>query len=143
MVKSISTEIAKKRLATVWFVIGGILFLFMLSLTLTGRFGTKLHDVWSWFLPIVFPSLTLMIGVFAVDALSSGVKPAKIDRYIFVLTFIMSIVYLLTILVVLIVSSINPEPIDIMTASNFGLGPFQGVVSACIGIFFIQKDKGK
>lgn len=129
----------KKRLATIWFGGAGILFFIVLLQTLLGRFENKAGEAWSWLLPTIMPTLMLIIGVLVMDALGKGVKITNTDRFLFRLTFFISIAYLLAVLLVIAIQPFSTlGPFELMTQSNFWLGPFQGLVSASLGAFFVQ-----
>jgi len=59
----------------------------------------------------------------------------------FRLSFTLSAVYLFVVaLTVLLQPFAEATPFEIMKASNLWLGPFQGLVSAALGAFFIRGE---
>ncbi len=56
------------RLAWAWFIGAGLTFLLLLTQTTSGKYGEQYTKVWSWFLPTVVPTLTLVIGALVYDA---------------------------------------------------------------------------
>ncbi|MCX6306420.1 MAG: hypothetical protein NT040_15770 [Bacteroidetes bacterium] len=132
---------ARKRLAILWFIFGGFLFLILfLQTLLTSYYGDKVDQAWSWFLPTIFPTLSLITAVFVNDALDQDKPDKSVDNFFYILTFALSLVYLAAIsLVFLICPLTQANPIDLMKLSNFGLGPLQGIIVASMGIFFLKK----
>jgi hypothetical protein len=133
---------AKKLIATLWFIGGAILFFLILVQTITGKFEDKIQEAWGWFLPLILPNLTLMIGVFANDIKTLSTQDVTVDNFYYRLTFALSFFYLLSILLIFLLQPIISFPIiELMHNSSIFLGPFQGLVSLSIGLFFVNKDK--
>lgn len=135
----ISTTKCKRKLATLWFTGSGILFFVLFLQTIFGRYGKKSLDAWNWFLPAIMPTLSLIIGVCGVDALGKGVRITKVDSFLFRLTFGISLVYLVVVLLLFLLQPFTPiSPLELMNQSNLWLGPFQGLVTAAMGVFFVK-----
>lgn len=128
----------KRWLAALWFGGAGILFFILFLQTAFGHYGGKASDAWSWLLPSLMPTLSLMIGVLVADAMG---KPAlaEADAFFFKLTFAISSSYLGALLLLFLLQPISSvTPFDMMTQSNLWLGPFQGLVAAAMGAFFVK-----
>lgn len=135
-------ETCKKRLALLWFIGAGLLFLLLFGQTLFGRYGDRANDAWSWLLPGIMPTLSLMISVFAADVLGKGFGARQADRFVFRLCFSLSLAYLAVLHMMILLSPFSAKPaLSLMQESNLWLGPFQGLVTASIGIFFIKQEK--
>ncbi|MEI6748381.1 MAG: hypothetical protein ACOYMF_01150 [Bacteroidales bacterium] len=133
---------AKRALASIWFIIGGILFLVVFLQTLLGHYGDKVNEAWSWLIPMIFPTLSVIIGVFVGDSLGKNDTSLLVDSFIFKLTIALSVVYLLAISLVIFINPLTEfDAITMMKMSNFGLGPLQGIVIAAMAIFFVKKEK--
>ena len=134
----------KKRLGLLWFASAGVIFAIVLTQSLGGRFGSNLTDAWSWLLPNVMPTLSLIVGVFIADLQQGGVEK-MVDRFVFRMATSLSVVYFLTILATLLaipfISLHGMQPIDLLKASNLWLAPLQGLAAAALGAFFV-KGKG-
>jgi hypothetical protein len=142
MTTNISMAVAKKRLATVWFAFGGFLFLVIFIQTIFGYYGDAVNEAWSWFLPTIFPTLSLITAVFVSDAAQKNGTSRAVDRFLYFLTITLSLLYLGTVSLVFFLSPLTEAgSIELMKLSNFGLGPLQGIVIACMGIFFVKKGK--
>jgi hypothetical protein len=134
----ISWARCKRRLATLWFTGSGIIFLVILFQTFFGRFEDNVSEAWEWFLPTILPTLSLIISVFVVDTLGRGKKIRTVDKFMFRLTFSLSLLYLVVMSLTILMSPFSSlTPIELMKQSNLWLGPFQGLVSASLGAFFI------
>jgi hypothetical protein len=142
MKTDISMSTAKKRIATIWFIFGGFLFIIIFLQTLSAYYGDKVNEAWSWFLPTIFPTLSLITAVFVSDAVGKNTSIKSVDRFYYFLTIALSLVYLLAICLVFLISPLtDANPIELMKRANFGLGPLQGIVIASMGIFFVKKEK--
>jgi hypothetical protein len=140
--KQTSWQKSKRRLAVLWFSGAGFIFILMLFQSIFGHYGTNINKAWGWFLPTVMPTLSLVIGVLAMDALGNGVKILTVDRFFFRLSFILSLTYLVVVSITIIMQPFSPlSTVELMTQSNLWLGPFQGLVSASLGVFFIKGAK--
>jgi hypothetical protein len=136
---NLSMANCKRRLAALWFIGAGILFFILLGQAIMGRFGGRVGEAWSWLFPTILPTLSLMIGVLVMDALGHGVKTKEIDAFLFRLTFWLSTAYLLAVLLVIALQPFSSlSPFDLMGQSNLWLGPFQGLVAASLGAFFVK-----
>jgi hypothetical protein len=140
-----STELSftgcKKRLGLLWLTSAGVIFAFVLAQSLGGRYGGDLSDAWSWLLPNLMPTLSLIVGVFVTDV-HKGVVEKTVDPFVFRLAFSLSVVYFLTILTTLFAIPLSEmhgmHPIDLLNASNLWLAPLQGLAAAALGAFFVK-----
>lgn len=137
---------SKKRLAMVWFMGAGILFVVLILQTIFGRYGDKAREAWSWLLPSILPTLSLIIGGVVISSrISKGVETGveteeTIDQFAFQLSFFLSIAYLITVSLTIFLSPFSElPPLELMKQSNLWLAPFQGLVSAALGVFFVSK----
>jgi hypothetical protein len=141
----VSLEVSQKWLATVWLVGAGILFLIVLLQSIFGRYGNDTSEVWGWLLPNTVPTISLIIGVLVADAFNEDEKPKSVDRFIFRLALFLSIIYLVTLTLTLLTQPFSPfKAQELMKQSKLWLAPLQGLVSASLGAFFVQrKVEGK
>jgi hypothetical protein len=131
----------KRRLATVWFVLAGLIFLVLVLQSVMGHYGERATDAWGWFLPNVMPTLSLIVGVLVLDQLGGGVKARTADAFLYRLALWLSCAYLLLILLSILVQPFAPlPPLELMQQSNLWLGPLQGLVAGALGAFFVKAD---
>lgn len=137
---------AKKRLALLWFPASGFLFLLVMLQTAFGHYGEHWRDAWSWLLPTIVPSLSLMIAVFTMDLKDEGAD-RQVERFALNLCFGISVFYFaavaLTILLGPMAEQYGATSLDLMTESQLWLAPLQGIVSAVLGWFFIKPETAK
>ncbi|QXD14192.1 hypothetical protein GQ464_012095 [Rhodocaloribacter litoris] len=132
----------QKRLAVLWFTGGGLIFLLLLLQTFLGRYGDQAREAWSWFLPTIMPTLSLIAGVIASDALGRSARAARVDPFTFRLAYALSVVYLAIVSLTLLLSPFSPLPqLELMRLSNLWLGPLQGLAGAVLGFFFVATDR--
>lgn len=143
MKTQISMAKSKRRLATVWFGGSGFLFFLFLVQTVLGKYRESTDEAWGWLLGTFMPTLSLIIGVLVLDALGKGVMTRTVDRFMFRLTFSLSIGYLLAVALMILLSPFSPSlPLELMQQSSLWLSPLQGLVSAALGVFFIRGAQG-
>jgi hypothetical protein len=134
-----------KRLTVTWFIGAGVVCLIVLLQTMFGHYGEKSRDAWAWLLPAVLPTLTLIATVWTAETRGTT-KSGMVDSFVFWLAFGLSVTYLsviaLTILLQPVLAASPQGYLDIMHCSSFFIGPFQAVVSASLGTFFVKKEAG-
>ena len=137
----------KKQLGTLWFIGSGLLFFLIFFQTIFKHYGDQAGEAWGWLIPNIIPTLSLMLGVLIMDSVSQRANDETVDRFLFRLCFFMSITYLSTIaLTILVQPFADLSPLELLKQSNLWLRPFQGLISASIGAFFSSqqgKDSGK
>jgi hypothetical protein len=143
----IDTQRAQRYLASIWFVIGGFAFLWLLSYTWLGRFGGPdkpegVKHAWLWFSTTVLPTLSLMIGVLAHQALAgTEQRPRSVPRLLFRICVGVSVVYLITVSGVIIRARDYLDPAAFLGESVLYLVPLQGLLGATLGVFFASPGK--
>ena len=134
-------QIAQKRLLILWCFGGLFLFIILIIQTVGDIYGLKVDEAWSWFLPTIIPTLTLMITVAIIDFSQSSAEQKQSDRFLFQLAFWISFLYLVLVTLTLLRPVSLYTPIEMMKKSNLWLGPLQGLVTASLGAFFIKAGK--
>jgi hypothetical protein len=140
--RSTSLEHARSSLLLIWMVGGGILFLILTVQSILGRYGDKVQAVWSWFIPEIVPTISLMIGVLGARALAPASDDGKVVRvFFFQLSRGLSIFYLTVLLLTIGLEPLTKiQAIDLYTMSNYWLGPIQGLVVAALGVLFVSRE---
>ncbi|MCI5193460.1 MAG: hypothetical protein D3915_10095 [Candidatus Electrothrix sp. AU1_5] len=136
----------KKRLAIIWFSGSGFLFALLFLQTIFGKYGTEIKEIkdpWGLMLPTFMPTLSLIIGTLIADATASKKDTkeiATVDRFFFRLSCFLSIAYLLTVILTILLSPFSKlSLLELIKLSNLWLAPFQGLVTASLGAFFVSK----
>jgi len=139
----------RRRLAVIWFAAAALILLILLLQTLVGNFDPAyVQRAWSWFFPSVMPTLLLMFGVLVTDAATAATGTnvsAPADPFLFRLTIGISLVYLGILLLVLLAQPMaggtSQSRIATLNQSEYFLGPFQGLVAASMGAFFLKRKE--
>ncbi len=135
----VSLTQSKKRLVVLWFIGSGIAVLIVLLQTILGRYTGAVEQAWSWFLPTVLPTLSLMIGVFVTDTLKSNHSDKQVDKFMYNIAFGLSVTYFIIIFITIFMQPFfDQSPIKLMKHSNLWLAPLQGLVAASLGAFFVK-----
>ncbi len=93
----ISMRTCRTRLAVVWFIGAGFLFILFIFQTVFEHYGNKTTEAWGWLLPTVLPTLSLITGVFATDVLGKSLTVKTVDQFLYRLTLSLSSLYLLAV----------------------------------------------
>ena len=93
-------------------------------------------------MPTVIPTLSLMVAVLITDTLGKRPIEKMIDGFIFNLSLVLSIVYFIVVLLTLLMQPFTVKPaIELLKQSNLWLAPFQGLVTASLGVFFVKTER--
>ena len=140
---TIEFRLARVRLATIWYTFTTLLLIIFFIQTILGRYGDAVESAWAWLIPTVVPSLSLITGSLVIDFKKISGKAKKADRFLFRLAFCLSIGYLLAVCLTVLSSPFAEQyaqisVIDLFNLSQLWLGPFQGLVAASLGAFFVK-----
>jgi hypothetical protein len=132
---------AKSRLAILWFSAFFLLFALLIMQTISGTYGEHNAEAWSWFLPTIFPTLSLIIAVFVSDARGLSKQVEYVDKFFYRLTFSLSLFYLLCVFIIIVAQVFSEQwPLDFLKHSNVFLGPLQGLTAGAMVVFFRLKE---
>lgn len=138
---TIDMRVAKRRLAMIWFVGAGLLFLTVLLQTILGHYHDLAERAWEWLLPSIMPTLSLIIGVLVSDFMGKGRADRPVDAFLFRMAAALSAAYLVTVsLPIFLHPFSNMTELDLMAMSHLWQGPFQGLVGAALGAFFVSRE---
>ncbi len=133
----------QRRLALIWILGSGLLFLLLIAQSLLQIYGGQNAKVWGWFLPTVLPTLTLIVSAVAYSA-KQGATTDTVDIFAYRLSQALSAFYLLMVAIVPLGKPFTgAPPIDLMTTSSLWLAPLQGLVGIAMGIFFGSRQSEK
>ncbi|WP_339137592.1 MAG: hypothetical protein WGN25_05845 [Candidatus Electrothrix sp. GW3-4] len=136
---------SQKRLVIIWFAGSGFLFALLFFQTVLGKYGSAAKEAWALMLPTFVPALFLIIGTLIADAtsVSDPDETVTIDRFFFRLAEFLSIAYLTTVILTILLSPFSQiSQLELIKLSNLWLVPFQGLVTAALGAFFVSKNTG-
>lgn len=129
-------------LATIWLIGTFGIALIIILQSLLGKYDGVVQDVWSWFLPTVMPTLSMIITVLAYTAMDHTYQKAIVRTDFYKVAVSLSGAYLFVVaLTILIQPFTKYSPLELMTISNLWLGPMQSLVAACLGILFVSRKK--
>ncbi|MFT3683841.1 MAG: hypothetical protein QM783_02755 [Phycisphaerales bacterium] len=103
---------------------------------------SDLKACWAAFLPSILPVMLLMVGVLVAQEIQpENGEPKRASLFILLLTAFLSVVYLgflaYPILELPLKNSVLSQS---MASTGLILGPFQGLVSLTIGVFFSRNE---
>ena len=131
---------ARNRLATAWFAGAGTLMILLVLQSILGKYGDKADEAWSWYLPTVLPTLSLVFGLFAFRIRGAAVSSRQVDKASYRLALGSSLGYLLLVGLSIGLSPLAESgPLQLMRTSNLWLAPFQGLACALVGAFFVPR----
>lgn len=143
----VTKRAAQRNLTIIW--AGFTLFLsviFFVQTIISDKYPGQNDEVWDWFMPLVFPTLTLMIGVLVAVAQSPDAGQPGVDKFYYRLTLGAFLVYFLTLLAVILSAPLdfinNQTPaLDHLKKATKLLSALQAVVTLVLGIFFIKENR--
>jgi hypothetical protein len=125
---NISMEKCKKKLILLWFIGAAFLFATIIAQTLGKYYGTKADEAWSWFLPTIMPTLSLILGVIILVAKGQSDKRESVDRFNFRIAFILSSVYLFAVALTIYITPFTSYRIfELMKISNYLVRAITGI----------------
>ena len=131
---------ARRRLAVLWFVASAALFLLVIAASIH-RDDRTLVTLWSWFLPSIIPTLSLIIGVLISEYVGRAASDTRrADPFLLGLSTCLSIAYL-----TLVGASLVFHMLEWLTleSSQLYLAPVQGLAATALSAFFLKKDVGE
>jgi hypothetical protein len=141
----ISLDDVRIRLARVWLIGAGVIFVLLVVQSLLHVYGDLTQDAWGWFLPNLMPSLGMIISVLAYTALDPLSSRAMVRRTFVQIAEWLSLIYLLLVLLTILMQPFSAgsaaERVALMHTSNLWLGPVQGLVASALGVLFVSKKK--
>ena len=134
---------ARQYLAVFWLLAGGGILIYVSIQSTEGYYASKTRDVWEWLIPMVVPTMTLVIGVLVAEVRAPGHGNYSVGKLLYYTAFLLSAAYLCFLLWVVLNASWYPPSLPVMKRSSFGLGVLQSLTALALGAFFVQGDYGQ
>ena len=130
----------RTTLARIWLSgAGSLALLLVVTSILRGR-ADAAREVWSWFLPLVLPTLGLIVGVLGAAARTQK-EEALVRKSFADIATGLSVGYLAIVALTVLLEPLSPiRGADLHGMSNYWLGPLQGLVVAALGYLFTSKQ---
>lgn len=151
--KTINFFEARKRLLKLWMFFSALTFIVYLILTISGRYGSNIGEIWEWLFKLITPSLTLMLGIF-INEISAKPNEQQVDIFYFQIAYWISIFFLIIVflssILIPILNLMQNKGIHItdgknimeaVNSYNIFLTPLQGLTTLSLGFFFTKKEK--
>jgi hypothetical protein len=137
-------ETARARLTAEWLLLAGLIFLVLIIQSVFGKYQNKAQEVWTWALPSIMPTLTMIVSVLGVDAARAQAREVHVQKNFYTIAMVLSACYLLLILATILIEPFTSfDPLDLLKLSNLWLGPFQGLVASAVGFLFISRRSAR
>lgn len=135
---TIAKSRARQNLARLWLSAAALVFVLLLVQSLRGVYP-DLSASWGWFSSMVLPAPALILGVLVNEAARGRPAPARVDRFVYHVTFGLSGLYLAAVLLTLLWGPLTGDALSLLVTSNTYLGILQSLVAAALGVFFAAK----
>ncbi len=136
----ISFSKGQQRIAILWFCGGGLAMIILIAQSIAGTWGTWVSDAWSWLLPTILPTLTLIVTTVVVESTQQRTSRTEVNSFAYYLCLGLSAFYLICVVTILIaVNFVQTKPLELMKMSSLWLAPLQGLLSGIIGVFFVKQ----
>jgi hypothetical protein len=137
----VDLEQARKVIAQIWFIGGGISFALVIFQSIFGRFQGIVQEIWAWFTPTIVPTLGLIIGVLASTA-SEDDTGRTVKLFFYHASLWLSASYLALLLLTMLLEPLaGSHDLAYYHLSNYWLAPIQGLVVAALGALFNSRKK--
>ena|SRR5215475_14860370 len=133
------------KLAKLWLIMSTVFALLLIGQSVMNKYAGKVTDVWSWALPTIIPTLSLILTVLgATSNQNNKDDQTGIKKPFYRAVYWISVFYLSLILGTVLAEPFTPyAPLELLKLSNLWLGPIQGLVaSSMAALFFTKKAKG-
>lgn len=125
-----------------WIILGGATFILAALQSLQQVYSPSDQKLlWSWLIPAIIPTLSIIITVLGADAVADTNKAVRIAPLFFGLTLGLSTIYLLLVLGVVVFAYDVELLNEYFASTTLWLSPLQGLAGVAFGIFFV-KAKG-
>lgn len=129
---------ARAVIAWVWLVLGMGTFVLVATQSLFARYEPRTRDVWDWLLPSLMPTLMLVAGAIAATR-RPGSHDEQAPKALVFWAIGLSSLYLLFVASPFVLPAfIGQAPFTLIDRITLFIGPFQGLVSAIVGVFFVH-----
>jgi cytochrome c-type biogenesis protein CcmH/NrfF len=136
----ISFSKGQQSIAILWFIGGGLAMTILIAQSMAKTWGSWVSDAWSWLLPAILPTLTLIISTVVVESTQQRKSRTEVNSFAYYLCIGLSAFYLICVLTVLLsINFVQIKPLDLMKMSSLWLAPLQGLLSGIIGVFFVKQ----
>jgi len=133
--------IGQRKLVVIWLLGSTPVLVLMLFRTL-GSNASEIDKVWGWLLPTIMPTLSLVVGTYAATAVTGLNGQRTVDVLFFRVAVALSAAYLLIVTLAIAWYPFSPAAaILALERTGIILGPVQGLVSACLGVFFVSQKR--
>ncbi len=141
MTRTAKLETCQTRLAALWLGGSAVLFTLVLIQSLAGKYGEQTGAAWSWLMPAIIPTLSLIVGAVAYSA-STAKHDVTVNRLAFRIAASLSLFYLLLLLATLLADPLIDwiTALQLLELSKLWLGPVQGLVGLSLGAFFVSRE---
>jgi len=140
---TITLSQSRALLTIVWAIGFTIPLLILSAQTIFGTvYNGKEAEAWNWFTPNIVPTIGLIVATLASTAFETGEEQKPVSLVFFIVTLSVSLLYVgLFILIFLMAPLVKSPPLETFQRSSLFLGVIQGVVTTCLGVFFIKNAK--
>lgn len=122
-------------LTLLWWGWGVLLILALAVLSSQPKIFSDASAAWGWFLPNLTPTM-MLVGAAAYTKQKTSDLRAETIGPLFLISLLVSIVYLLLLTGSIVGVLFSSQPIDWLGKSSLWLGPMQGLAASSLGAFF-------
>lgn len=148
----VALESARASLVKIWFMGSGVPLSILIGQIIVGDHynlidkngapDDQTQAVVSWFIPMVFPTLSLMIGVIAAGAMQQETDNRFVRAFYLQLSKGLSNFYIALLVLVFLGEAFGKtHGMEFFSKMNFFLGPVQSLVLGSITILFTSQEK--
>lgn len=139
MSKRVPVVRCQQRLLILWSALTVLAVVVLLvQSTPNGVYYRQAAELWDWLLPIVVPTLSLMVGTIIAQAMAED-STATASQFAYRLALIASSLYLLLVIGLLLLFAEAPDVVSELKKLSKLIAALQAIVGLSLGAFFVSK----
>lgn len=137
---------AQKKIATLWFILSGVLFMILILQVLLGKYADHYLEIGAWYSQTVLPSLSIISSTLLyVHNNKDQFSRKQVDTFLFssvkyLTWFYFLIIFLFIAAQPMVFKNMELSGLDLLKQSSFWLSLLQSLLSIFLGIFFIKNS---
>lgn len=141
---TVPLEKARKNLLAIWLFGSCVPLMLLIINTIFNKYQQGADtQVWGWFTPLIFPTISLMVSTLGESAMSGKRAKKYVNKDFYGITKLLSFFYLLVVSCVIFLEPLSKlDPVPLFTKSNLFISPIQAIVVAALSYLFYTAKAG-
>lgn len=133
----------RTSITRIWLIGAGFSAIILIVASILRGQADAAREVWSWFIPLVLPTIGLMVGVLGAAAMTDR-DETFVRSSFFNIAWWLSAAYLLVLSLTVLLEPFSPlRGAELHGMTNYWMGPFQGLVVGALGYLFTSGENSR